>query len=115
MDLEIVNKRENPLLKRTEITFRLTHPKEKTPQRMAVRDKLAGHVQGKKEGIIIEYMRSHYGTGTTTGYAKVYESADAAKKMEPEHLLKRHGLVEAKKEEKKEEAKAPPPPPPKKK
>jgi small subunit ribosomal protein S24e len=96
-DIEIVQKRENVLLKRTEVTFRLTHSKEKTPQRDAVRDKLAAHVGGKKEGIIVDFLRSKFGSPVTFGYAKVYESAEAAKKIEPPFLLIRHGLAEKKK------------------
>jgi len=96
-DIEIVHKRENVLLKRTEVTFKLTHPKEKTPQRDAIRDKIAAHVGGKKEGVIIDNMRSRFGAAVSMGYAKIYESADAAKKMEPRFLLVRHGLVEKKK------------------
>lgn len=96
-DLEIVQKRENVLLKRTEVTFRLTHSKEKTPQRDAVRDKLAAQVGGKKEGVIVDWLRSRFGSPVTMGYAKIYESADAAKKLEPPFLLIRHGLAEKKK------------------
>ena len=95
-DLEIIDKRDNVLLKRTEVHFRLVHKKEKTPQREAIRDKIAAQVGGKKEGVIIEHMRSRYGTAQTIGYAKIYESADAAKKTEPPYLLVRHGLAEKK-------------------
>ena len=111
MDIEILAKNENALLKRKDVTFKVSHPKEKTPQRAVIRDKLAGIVGTPREGVIITRMRSHFGTSTTEGFAKCYGSADDAKNTEPEFLLKRHGLVE-KKEEKKEEAKAPPPPPP---
>lgn len=114
MEIEIVNKHANALLRRTDVRFRVAHPKEKTPQRTVVRDKIAGIVGSPREGVIIAFMRSHFGTSTTEGFAKCYASADEAKKMEPQFLLRRHGLVEAKKEEK-EESKAPPPPPPSKK
>jgi small subunit ribosomal protein S24e len=96
-DLEIVQKRENVLLKRTEVTFKLTHEKEKTPQRDAVRDKIAAHVGGKRDAVIIDHLRSRFGAAVTYGYAKVYPSADDAKKMEPQFLLKRHGLADEKK------------------
>lgn len=115
MEIEIVRKHENALLKRTDVTFKVTHPKEKTPQRQTVRDKLAATVGSPREGVIIQFMRSHFGVSTTEGFAKCYPTAEAAKKTEPQYLLVRHGLVEAKKEaagEKKEAA--PPPPPPKK-
>lgn len=96
-DLEIVSQRDNVLLKRKEVHFRLTHAKEKTPQRDAVRDKIAANVGGKKEAVIIDYLRSKFGAAVTEGYAKVYESADVAKKTEPPFLLIRHGLAEKKK------------------
>ena len=111
MEIEIVKKHQNALLKRTDVTFKIAHPKEKTPQRSVVRDKLAGIVGSPREGVIIGYMRSTFGTSATDGFAKCYASADEAKKMEPQFLLKRHGLGEVKKE-KKEEGAAPPPPPP---
>lgn len=114
MDIEIVNKHQNALLKRTDVNFKVIHPKEKTPQRSVIRDKLAGIVGSPREGVIIGYMRSTFGTSATEGFAKCYASADDAKKMEPQFLLKRHGLVE-KKEAKQEAAAAPPPPPPPKK
>ena len=112
MEIEIVKKHQNALLKRTDVTFKVVHPKEKTPQRSVVRDKLAGIVGSPREGVIIGYMRSHFGTSSTEGFAKCYGSADESKNTEPQFLLKRHGLAEVKKEDKKEEKAAPPPPPP---
>jgi small subunit ribosomal protein S24e len=112
MEIEIVQKHPNALLKRTDVTFKVIHPKEKTPQRSVIRDKLAGIVGSPRDGVIIGYMRSTFGTSMTQGFAKCYPSADDAKKMEPQFLLKRHGLVEAKKEAKAEGAAPPPPPPP---
>src|SRR5688500_17781538 len=104
MDIEIVNKHQNALLKRTDVTFKVIHPTEKTPQRSVVRDKLAGIVGSPRDGVIIGYMRSTFGTSSTEGFAKCYGSADEAKKMEPQFLLKRHGLAEVKKEKKEEGA-----------
>src|SRR5688500_16621890 len=112
MDIEIVNKHQNALLKRTDVTFKIIHPKEKTPQRSVIRDKLAGIVGSPREGVIIGQLRSPFGASSTAGSAKCYPSAEDAKKMEPQFLLKRHGLGEVKREEKKDEKGAAPPPPP---
>lgn len=111
VDVEVLQKKENPLLKRTEVSFRLLHPKEKTPARASVREKLAAVAGGKREGVVISYLRSRYGVSQTLGYAKIYESAEAAKKMEPFHILLRNGLAEAKKDEAKPAEKPAPPPP----
>lgn len=106
-ELEVLEKKENPLLKRTEIRFKLTHAGEKTPQRGAIRDKLAATV-GKKGAVVVDYMRSRYGSATTFGYAKIYASDDEARKSERDYLLKRNGLyVEKKKGEPKKKEEKP--------
>jgi small subunit ribosomal protein S24e len=98
MEVEIVAKKDNPLLERTDVTFRVTHPGEKTPQRGAVRDKLAATTGAKTDAVIITRMTSRFGQAVTQGAAKVYKSVEVAKKTEVPHLLKRHGLwVEPKK------------------
>ncbi|HLE47099.1 MAG TPA: 30S ribosomal protein S24e [Candidatus Thermoplasmatota archaeon] len=94
MEVEIVRKHENNLLKRVDVTFKAVHPKEKTPQRTVIRDKIAGIVGKPRDGVIIAYMRSQFGTPTSDGFAKCYDSADDAKKTEPKFLLIRHGLAE---------------------
>lgn len=109
MDVEVVEKHENPLLKRTEVRFRVAHPKEKTPARQAVRDKLAAVVGSPREGVIISFIRSHFGMSSSEGFAKCYASADEAKKMEPTYLLRRHGLAEAKEAPAAEKKEAKPP------
>lgn len=96
MDVEIVKKHENPLLNRTDVTFKITHPKEKTPQRQSVRDKIAATIGTPRDAVIIGYMRSHFGTPTSEGFAKCYQTADIAKKTEPQYVLIRHGLAEKK-------------------
>ena len=95
-DVEIIEKKENPLLERTEVTFRVAHEGEKTPQRQSVRDKIAAATGAKTDAVIITRMRSRYGLSVTEGFAKVYKSVETAKKTEVPHLLKRHGLYEEK-------------------
>src|SRR3972149_2673007 len=52
MELEIVGKKENPFLKRTEVSFRVTHPREPTPGRAALRR--AARVPGVREGVQVQ-------------------------------------------------------------
>ena len=56
MEIEISNKRENSLLKRVEIEFKVIHPKEKCPKRELVREKLAENEKTNKDNIIIDYL-----------------------------------------------------------
>ena len=107
MEIEIVTKEENQLLDRTEITFKAVHPKEGTPQREAVRDKLSALLKAPKERVIVDGMNSEFGKMETVGYAKVYKSKEAAMKFEREHVLVRNKLKERVKVEKKAATKAP--------
>ena len=107
MEIEIVSKKENELLDRTEVTFKAFHPKEGTPQREVVREKLASMLKASKDRVIVDAMDSEFGKMETVGYAKVYKTKEAAMKFEREHVLVRNKLKEAVKKEKK--AAAPPP------
>ena len=108
MEIEIVSKKENELLDRTEITFKAMHAKEGTPQREVVREKLASMMKATKERVIVDSMNSAFGKMETVGYAKVYKTKDAAMKFEREYVLIRNKLKEKVKVEKKAAATPPP-------
>jgi len=101
MEIEIVAKKENELLERTEVTFKATHAKEGTPERDTVREKLSAVLKAPKDRIIVDSMTSEFGRMETVGSAKVYKSKDAAMKYEREHILVRNKLKEKEKVEKK--------------
>jgi len=101
VEIEIVNKVENELLDRTEVTFKAVHPKEGTPQREAVREKISSLLKAPKERVIVDSMNSEFGKMETMGYAKVYKTKEAAMKYEREHVLVRNKLKEKVKVEKK--------------
>jgi small subunit ribosomal protein S24e len=112
MEVEIVSKKENILLDRTEVKFKAVHPKEGTPQRDVIRDKLVSLLKASKERVIVDAMNSEFGKTETVGYAKVYKTKEAAMKYEREQILVRNKLKEKVKVEKKKAA-APPPKAPK--
>ncbi len=107
MEIEIVDKVENEVLDRTEVTFKAVHPKEGTPQREAVREKLSALLKAPKERVIVDSMNSEFGKMETMGYAKVYKTKEAAMKFEREHVLVRNKLKEKAKVEKKAAAPKP--------
>jgi small subunit ribosomal protein S24e len=108
MEIEIVSKKENELLDRTEINFKAMHPMEGTPQREAVREKLATMMKATKDRVIVDSMDSEFGKMETVGYAKVYKTKEAAMKFEREYVLVRNKLKEKAKVEKKAAATPPP-------
>jgi len=108
MEIEIVSKKENELLDRTEVNFKAMHPMEGTPQREAVREKLATMMKATKDRVIVDSMDSEFGKMETVGYAKVYKTKEAAMKFEREYVLVRNKLKEKAKVEKKAAATPPP-------
>ena len=108
MELEIIEKKDNPLLNRTEVKFKVKHQGEKTPERELVKNDLAEMLKVNKSLVIIDYIRPGFGIAVSSGYAKIYKSIEDAKKVEPSYILKRNKFGEVKKEkaeEVKEEAK----------
>ena len=111
MEVEVVAKRENPFLKRTEVQFKVSHPNEVTPGRAALREALAKVLHATRDIVVVDFSRSEFGRAASRGYAKVYKSKEDALKVERKHILVRNGLREA--EKKAEKPKEPKPAPPK--
>jgi len=100
MEIEVTSKRDNGLLRRTEVQFTAKHPGEKSPSRESLRHEIAKAVSGDKDTTIIDWARSQYGLPETRGYAKVYQTKEAALEIERKHILVRNGLAQAEKKEK---------------
>lgn len=106
MEMEILEKKQNAILNRAEVKFKITHAKEPSPNRDAARDKLALLQNVKKEQVIVDSLDTTFGKNITTGYAKVYPDKETAMKVEREYQLVRNKLKEkAKKSEQKAEEK----------
>jgi small subunit ribosomal protein S24e len=110
MQLEVLARKENPLLKRVEVRFKATHKAEPTPTRDALRAFLARELQATKDIVVIDSQASTFGRYETVGYAKVYKSKEEALKVERKHILVRNKLIEP--EVKKEAAPKPEKPAP---
>ena len=106
MELQVVTKKENPLLKRVEVTFKAVHKAEATPTRDAIRSELAKQLKASKEVVVVDRSNSSFGRFETVGYAKVYRSKEQALAVERSHILVRNKLKEAEVKEKKEGEKA---------
>jgi small subunit ribosomal protein S24e len=108
MEIEIQSKSNNPLLNRTEVHFIIHHEGENTPKRELIRGELAEKLNVKKENIMINFMKSSFGTTDTSGYAKVYKSLKEVKAGERDYILKRNNVLVKEKKAVKEEEKKPP-------
>lgn len=93
MKIEIKEQKKNPLLKREEVRFEVNHSGEETPKRNAVAEEIAKMFKTKRNSVVIDELKGRYGIGMSDGYAKVYESKEAALEFENEHLLARNGIA----------------------
>jgi len=108
MELEITEKKNNSLLKRTEVQFIAKHENEGTPNRKLIRTELADALNTKQENIIIDSLKSSFGSHISKGYAKAYSSQKHAGNVERKFQLKRNKVEgSSKKKEDKEKKEEP--------
>lgn len=105
MELKIVEKDENPLLKRTEVRFEVDHAGAATPKRLDVRKQLAGELGVPEDTVVIEKFATMHGRQVASGIARAYDSRERLEELEPKHLLERGKPKEEKPEEKPPEEK----------
>lgn len=93
--MEIVNRTENKLLSRVEISFKWQHTGKSTPSRKDVMNLVKTLEPGSNpELIIVKECSTRFGRALTTGLAFIYSSEEAMK-VEPEYIFKRHESLRA--------------------
>ncbi len=97
MDIEIVGRKDNLLLDRTDVDFLVKHENESTPPRKQVREALGVALNVGKSALVVDSFSTEFGRGTSKGTAKVYKDIERARKVEDDHILIRNGLMEKKK------------------
>ena len=90
MEIEINEKKNNPLFNRTEVHFTIIHEGEGTPNREIIRSEIADKLNVKKENIIINNINSSFGIQKSRGYAKIYTNPKNAENLERKYILKRN-------------------------
>ena len=95
MEIEIKEERENQLLNRKEVFFRLKHDEKSetkgaSPSRVQAREVLIKKLQCKPNLLVIDKMRTEFGKRETVGYARVYENEERLKEVEQEHIIRRN-------------------------
>ncbi len=89
MDIQVIEERNNPLLNRREVVFKIMHD-EATPSRKSVVDRLAATMNSKVGLVIVDNLKTDFGKRETIGYAKIYETAERAKEVERPHIMERN-------------------------
>jgi small subunit ribosomal protein S24e len=91
MEIEIISEKENPLLKRREVYFRVKHEQMgSTPPRLEVRKAIASALKAKVDFVFVKKFKTKTGKHIAVGLANVYDSVDQARLVEPEYIIKRN-------------------------
>jgi ribosomal protein S24E len=96
MKIEILNERENKPLARKEVDFKVDHAGAVTPSRADIRAKIVAQFDADSSAVIIKTLDTKFGAGITEGTARIYSDLEQMKRIELDHIVKRH---ESKKEE----------------
>jgi len=73
----------NRLLQRKQMIVDIIHPNSATPKKTEVRESLAKNYKTTADCIIAFGFKTIFGGGKTSGFALIYDSVEAAKKVEP--------------------------------
>tara|TARA_Y100001970_G_scaffold151328_1_gene185423 strand:+ start:378 stop:752 length:375 start_codon:yes stop_codon:yes gene_type:complete len=102
--VEIIQRKENPVLDRVELTFQWNHSGEATPSLSQMVDAVAKAEPGSdKKLVFVKNVNTRFGMSRTSGLAMIYGSPDSAS-IEPDYVIERHKtLNESESNEKKVE------------
>ena len=89
MEIKVIEERNNPLLNRREIFFKVIHD-ESTPSRKSVVERLAATMNSKVGLVYVDRLKTEFGKRETHGYAKIYETAERAAQVERAHIIERN-------------------------
>ncbi len=93
--MDIVTRKDNPLLNRVEIEFRIRHSQQPTPSRKDMISLIVKAEPGAKaELTILKQVNTRFGQALTTGQAHVYSDEKSMNSTEMEYMLNRHSAKE---------------------
>ncbi len=89
MDIKVLSEKNNPVLNRREIDFKVIHD-EATPSRKSIVERLAATQNSKVGLVFVDGLKTEFGKRETIGYAKIYETEERAKQIERAHIIERN-------------------------
>lgn len=90
MDIKVLNEKNNPVLNRREIAFKVIHDEATPSRKESIVERLAA-TQNSKVGLVyVDSLKTEFGKRETIGYAKIYETEERAKQIERAHIIRKH-------------------------
>lgn len=98
-ELKIETERDNILLHRKELHYRITYKNEPTPSRQKIKELIAKNSGSSAELVIVDKNLQETGLNEVKGYSKIYKDKESALLYEPDYELLRNGLKSKETEE----------------
>ena len=89
MKIEITQDKANVLLNRRDILFGVT-PEKEVYSRKVVKNKLVALLDTKPGLLILDRMNTQYGRQEVVGYARLYDTVQDLKRIEPAYMIARN-------------------------
>jgi small subunit ribosomal protein S24e len=106
MEIKVLSEKQNPMLKRKEVSFQVEHEQTgTTPSRPEIRKAVASATKTDVNVVFVKKFETKTGTHTAFGTANIYVTIEQAKLIEPEYIVKRNIPDEKDKETKEPETK----------
>ena len=97
-ELKIESEKDNVLLHRKELRYRITFKNEPTPSREKIKELIAKNSGAVKELVVVDRNIQETGLNEVKGYTKIYKDKESAMLYEPDYELFRNGLKSTEKE-----------------
>jgi len=92
MDIKVIEDRNNPMLERREVIFKIEHDGP-TPSRKSVVDNIVATMNSKQGLVVVDRMKTEFGKRETVGYVKIYESEEKVIEVERPHVIERNAIA----------------------
>lgn len=89
MKVDVTEKRQNKILQRQEINFTVKES-GRTPSRKELREKVAALVGADEKNLVIDVLKTSYGTVNVSGVARVYKSNEELRALETKPIIERN-------------------------
>jgi small subunit ribosomal protein S24e len=86
VNIDVIEIKDNQLLRRKEVRFKIEHLGMPSPNRIDVKEKLAAMYTAKPELTFIKVMTPVFGLPQVIGKAHLYSDAALAEKLEPHFI-----------------------------
>ena len=91
--MQVIERKDNPLLNRVEIKFVWDHPNSPTPDLSQMVSAAAKSEPGAREELVfIKDVSTRFGMPRTSGLALIYSSEEASQ-IEPDFIVERHKRI----------------------